>query len=104
MSNAFRKLRELQLNDTLINWHQFRIVSAYMPMLEYVEIGYNRMSTLEISSAQSIDLPQHSSIHTVNFDSNELSSWTEICDGLKPLPTCVGLLCRHYTQKKQKLG
>lgn len=90
MSNAFRKLREVQLNDTLITWYEFRIVAGCMPMLGQVEIGYNRMKTLEIPNNLSAALPQHPSIHILNFDSNEFSSWTEICDGLRPFPACVG--------------
>ncbi|KAK7694061.1 hypothetical protein QCA50_003637 [Cerrena zonata] len=92
MSNAFRKLREVQLNDTLISWYEFRTVAAFMPMLGYVEIGYNRLKTLEIPHTPSADLPQHPSIHTINFDSNELFSWTEICDSLRPLPALERLL------------
>ena len=66
----FERIVELQLNDTLVTWGEFRDVSSFMPRLQSVELGYNRLKSL--SAKESKPIPP---IWCLNFDTNSLSDW-----------------------------
>ncbi|CAL1705710.1 unnamed protein product [Somion occarium] len=92
IADAFRQLRELQLNDTMTTWYELRVVIRYMPELQHVEVGYNRLRALEIPNQLSKDLFEHPNIRSINFDSNELHCWAEICEALRPITALDRLL------------
>ncbi|KAJ7461535.1 hypothetical protein FB451DRAFT_1268490 [Mycena latifolia] len=77
MTLAFSNLIELRLNGTLMTWKEMQQVTAAMPVLKIVEMGYNLID--EISSADR----QRSAIETINLDSNDLRSWVNVCDSLQ---------------------
>ncbi|KAJ6531237.1 hypothetical protein B0H19DRAFT_1190890 [Mycena capillaripes] len=79
MSLAFSNLIELRLNGTLTTWNEMQQVTASMPVLRIVEIGYNLIDELS-----SDDLIQGSTIETINLDSNDCRDWVQICDALRP--------------------
>ncbi|KAI6166847.1 hypothetical protein EDD17DRAFT_1541543 [Pisolithus thermaeus] len=74
---AFEHVVELQLNDTLITWAEFREVVCFMSALRVVELGYNRLTSLSAKSTKSVPL-----IHDLNFDINELSDWMSVASSL----------------------
>lgn len=76
-STAFEHVVELQLNDTLITWAEFREVACFMSALRVVELGYNRLTSLSAKSSKFVPL-----IHDLNFDINELSDWTSVATAL----------------------
>ena len=76
--SAFVKLTDLQLNDTLTTWQEMQEVTAQMPNLRLVEMGYNRLTTLSSSG------PIDSKIQVINLDTNECRDWSNICQALKP--------------------
>jgi tubulin-specific chaperone E len=83
MSSAFPKLKELQLNGTLMTFGEIQEVISYMPNLQAIEIGYNHLvvlSTLEAS------VPIQSSLYSMNLDGNECKDWPHVCLSLKPYP------------------
>ncbi|KAJ7864819.1 hypothetical protein B0H14DRAFT_2440573, partial [Mycena olivaceomarginata] len=82
MTAAFTNLIELRLNGTLTTWNEMQHVTAAMPALQIVEIGYNFID--ELSSTNSIH--QGSTIETINLDSNELRDWVHISDSLRSYP------------------
>jgi hypothetical protein len=55
-------------------------VTAYMPKLEVVELGYNLLCWLVPSTFQS---PPESTIISFNLDSNECCDWSHICQALR---------------------
>ncbi|KAJ7085686.1 CAP Gly-rich domain-containing protein [Mycena belliarum] len=81
MTLAFSNLTELRLNGTLMTWQEMQQVTASMPILKIVEMGYNR-----IESISSADFAYGSTIETLNLDSNDLHSWVNICDSLRSYP------------------
>jgi hypothetical protein len=81
MTAAFTNLIELRLNGTLTTWNEMQHVTAAMPALQIVEIGYNFID--ELSSTNSI---QGSTIETINLDSNDLRDWVHISDSLRSYP------------------
>ncbi|TCD68444.1 hypothetical protein EIP91_010730 [Steccherinum ochraceum] len=90
MERAFRNLKELQLNATLTTWSESRVITAYMPALELLELGYNRLRVLaednpNVTPAPTPPLQGNHSIRTVNFDGNRLQSWEEISIAMQPL-------------------
>ncbi|KAI6109640.1 hypothetical protein F5141DRAFT_1004120 [Pisolithus sp. B1] len=76
-ATAFEHIVELQLNDTLITWAEFREVVCFMSALRMVELGYNRLTSLSAKSTESVPL-----IHDLNFDMNELSDWISVASSL----------------------
>ncbi|KAF8205723.1 hypothetical protein K438DRAFT_1905308 [Mycena galopus ATCC 62051] len=77
MTLAFSNLIELRLNGTLTTWAEMQQVTAAMPMLRIVEMGYNL-----IDEVFSNGLLPGSTIETINLDSNELRDWVQISDSL----------------------
>ncbi|KAJ7256464.1 hypothetical protein B0H12DRAFT_1202025 [Mycena haematopus] len=81
MTLAFTNLIELRLNGTLTTWAEMQQITAAMPVLRMVEMGYNLID--ELSSTDSL---QGSTIETINLDSNDLRDWVHICDSLRSYP------------------
>ncbi|KAJ3515736.1 hypothetical protein NLJ89_g1578 [Agrocybe chaxingu] len=81
LTGAFQKLVEVQLNETLISWPEMQAITASMPVLQVVELGYNRLSRL--SDDTSPRSPPNSAVEVFNLDSNLLSDWSHICGSLK---------------------
>ncbi|KAH7889522.1 hypothetical protein F5I97DRAFT_1844874 [Phlebopus sp. FC_14] len=81
--SAFQQLVELQLNKTLITWEEFSRVSQCMTRLKIVELGHNRLESLVADSSSIIP-----TIQSFNFDSNQLSDWTQISESMSK---CVRL-------------
>ncbi|EEB93744.1 hypothetical protein MPER_07563 [Moniliophthora perniciosa FA553] len=79
-ATAFNNLLELELNGTLTTWSEFRKITAFMPKIRAVEMGYNRLGKL--TSSDSFDSP----IQSLNLDTNELLDWNNICDTAKSFP------------------
>ncbi|KAL4077235.1 hypothetical protein V8B97DRAFT_1915339 [Scleroderma yunnanense] len=69
-------LERLVLN-TLVTWEEFREVLSFMPGLQVVELGYNRLTSLHTKGLKPI--PR---IHCLNFDTNELSDWADMAFSL----------------------
>ncbi|KAJ7149343.1 hypothetical protein C8R46DRAFT_1179791 [Mycena filopes] len=79
MALAFSNLIELRLNGTLITWREMQQVTASMPVLRIVEIGYNLIDDLTSSD----DPFRTSTIQTLNLDTNECRDWIHICESLR---------------------
>ncbi|KAJ7137777.1 outer arm dynein light chain 1 [Mycena epipterygia] len=79
MGLAFSNLTELRLNGTLMTWREMQRVTAAMPVLKIVEMGYNLIDQLS-----SGDPVQGSAIENINLDSNDCHDWVHICDSLRP--------------------
>ncbi|KAJ7481176.1 hypothetical protein B0H11DRAFT_2157842 [Mycena galericulata] len=77
---AFSNLVELRLNGTLTTWKEMKQVTATMPVLRIVEMGYNLID--ELSSGEPVQVG--SAIETINLDSNDCHDWVHICDSLRP--------------------
>ncbi|KAF7337954.1 Tubulin-specific chaperone E [Mycena venus] len=79
MTLAFSHLIELRLNGTLTTWNEMQQITAAMPILRIIEMGYNLIDELSTG-----DLSQGSTIETINLDSNDLRDWVHIYDSLQP--------------------
>ncbi|KAK7038108.1 tubulin-specific chaperone E [Favolaschia claudopus] len=79
---AFPNLIELRLNHTLTTWKEMQRVTAAMPALQIIEVGYNFIDKLSSPS-----LVQESKISTINLDSNNLDNWVHISDSLQSYPS-----------------
>jgi hypothetical protein len=73
---AFVSLRELQLNDTGLDWRGYSHIEQYMTRLEHVEMGFNYLRQLNDGL---LPREKNASVETLNLDSNELSSWLDVC-------------------------
>ncbi|KAI1794651.1 hypothetical protein LXA43DRAFT_995970 [Ganoderma leucocontextum] len=84
-SSAFHRLEELQLSATLLTWSEFQALLPYMPALNTVELGYNRLRAL---LPDSTSRPNHRAraLQEVNLDGNELSSFADINEAMSYLP------------------
>lgn len=51
-----------------------------MPCLKSVEFGYNRL--VRLSGSESSAIPPHSTLQSLNLDSNSLSDWVHVCSSL----------------------
>lgn len=80
LKNAFLRLAELQLNDTLITWADMQVITAFMPQLQAVEMGYNKLTRLGGDKPPS---SPNSTILSINLDSNLCSDWIHIWGALK---------------------
>ncbi|KAJ7685581.1 hypothetical protein DFH06DRAFT_1358117 [Mycena polygramma] len=87
MALAFCNLIELRLNGTLTTWAEMQQVTAAMPVLKIVEIGYNHIDEL-----YSGELIRGSTIETINLDSNECRDWVQICNSVRPYPSLERLV------------
>ncbi|KAH9945843.1 uncharacterized protein BXZ73DRAFT_86099 [Epithele typhae] len=79
----FQKLEDLQLSATLTTWNECRSLLQYLPSLKAIEFGYNRIRLLSDNDSP---WPSHENLQSVNFDSNELYSFTDLHDGLENIP------------------
>jgi len=79
---AFSRLRELQLNSTLISWAEFRDTARLMMSLQSVELGYNNLESL--SAPSSATLPE---LLSFNFEGNLLGGWVQTADSLRDFTT-----------------
>ncbi|KAJ4475697.1 hypothetical protein J3R30DRAFT_3376039 [Lentinula aciculospora] len=76
MSISFLNLTDLQLNGSLIGWHEVQRVTSFMPKLVSIELGSNQLCELEDSATPS---SVHSSIRNINLEDNKCREWTRIC-------------------------
>lgn len=89
MRGAFPKLLELQLNGTLIDWPEMQWITAYMPQLSSVELGYNALS--QLAEAVEPTPPSSAPLENVNLDGNSLTNWLNILPHLQTYPSYVGI-------------
>ncbi|KAI0032818.1 hypothetical protein K488DRAFT_49021 [Vararia minispora EC-137] len=81
-TQLFQRLTELQLSGTLMSWQAMLDVIARMPALKHLEMGYNRLSTLDSDQSGG---PEGTGLELINFDSNQLSHWDGICHSLRSM-------------------
>ncbi|KAF5330813.1 hypothetical protein D9619_005494 [Psilocybe cf. subviscida] len=81
LPNAFRTVTEIQLNDTLMTWTDMRTITAFMPHLQVIEMGYNRLTRLAGDKPPTTFM--NTTVQFINLDSNYLSEWTHLCTSLK---------------------
>lgn len=91
LPNAFRTVTEIQLNDTLMTWTDMRTITAFMPHLQLIEIGYNRLTRLAGDKPPKTFM--NPSVQFINLDSNYLSEWTHLCTSLKSFQSYVHIFC-----------
>jgi Leucine-rich repeat (LRR) protein len=87
LPNAFRTVTEIQLNDTLMTWTDMRTITTFMPHLQVIEMGYNRLTRLAGDKPPKTFM--NSSVTFINLDSNFLSEWTHLCASLKGFQSYV---------------
>ncbi|KAF9469222.1 CAP Gly-rich domain-containing protein [Collybia nuda] len=79
MQSAFMTLTQVQLNGTMMTWAEMQEVTAYMPGLHLVEMGYNGLVRLQSST---LSAPLNTTIEVLNLDSNLCSEWGHIYNSL----------------------
>lgn len=84
LMGCFNSLTELGLNNTLISWHDITKVTATMPKLRTLEVGYNRFTDDSLKSSH--PLWRNTSVRAINLDTNQISEWEDICTALLELP------------------
>ncbi|KAG8217681.1 hypothetical protein J3R82DRAFT_5834 [Butyriboletus roseoflavus] len=84
---AFSRLRELQLNSTLISWADFRDVAKFMTSLRSVELGHNYLESLSARSSSAV-----TELVSLNFEGNHLDDWIQTADSLRDLTTLQRLI------------
>lgn len=87
LPNAFRTVTEIQLNDTLMTWTDMRTITAFMPHLQVIEMGYNRLTRLAGDKPPTTFM--NTTVQFINLDSNYLSEWTHLCTSLKSFQSYV---------------
>jgi len=87
--DAFPRLQEIQLNDTRLTWTDMKSITACMPQLEAIEMGYNQLSRL---SDATVSIPNNTTVRFLNLDTNLISEWVHVCTSLKEYPSYVTLL------------
>ncbi|KAF9482808.1 RNI-like protein [Pholiota conissans] len=80
LANAFLRLTEIQLNATLMTWAEMQKITAFMPQLQAVEMGYNQLTRLR---GDNLPTSFNSTISTINLDSNLCSDWIHLWSALK---------------------
>lgn len=80
MESSFLRLTELQMNGTLVTWREMQIITAFMPQLRLVEMGYNQIDNLSSDPDKPLS---NSSIQVLNLDNNLCSDWIQICSSLQ---------------------
>ena len=93
LAAAFARLTELLLNATLTPWAHMQEITAPMPRLEAVEMGYNHLTDLTPSTK----CAAHPGIRAINLEGNECADWAVVCGRLQeyqsqvgfPLPICA---------------
>ncbi|EKM55323.1 uncharacterized protein PHACADRAFT_173426 [Phanerochaete carnosa HHB-10118-sp] len=81
-SEAFSKIKELQISSTLTRWSETMHLVSCMPSLCILETGYNRLERLAITDGAPQTHAEHSTLRAINFDGNSLHSWSDICSAL----------------------
>ncbi|KAH9483960.1 Tubulin-specific chaperone E [Psilocybe cubensis] len=80
LATAFQRLTEIQLNDTLISWSDMQTITAFMPQLRVIELGYNHLSRLCGDKRSTAFKPN---LESLNLDTNACSDWMHICDSFR---------------------
>jgi len=98
LTDAFPRLKEIQLNDTRLTWTDMKLITAYMPQLEAIEMGYNQLSRLVDAT---FSTSYNTTVRFLNLDTNLISDWLHICASLREYQSYVILsmlriLCCHY--------
>lgn len=75
---VFSRLSELQLNNTLISWVEFRDVARFMTSLRSVELGHNYLESLSARSSSAV--PE---LLSLNFEDNLLEDWVKTTNSLR---------------------
>lgn len=75
---VFSRLCELQLNNTLISWVEFRDVARFMTSLRSVELGHNYLESLSARSSSAV--PE---LLSLNFEDNLLEDWVKTTNSLR---------------------
>lgn len=91
---AFSKLRELQISSTLATWTQVRELVSYMPSLQLLEAGYNRLHSLDLFTSH--NTMEDSSLQVINLDGNSLSQWSAVCGSLGPFTRYVKFITCYW--------
>ncbi|KAF9527024.1 hypothetical protein CPB83DRAFT_748494, partial [Crepidotus variabilis] len=89
--DAFQKISEIQLNNTLLTWAEICWLMAILPRLQVLEVGYNQLTSLALHHSLG-QFPQLSSLQSLNLDSNLFSDWVHICTVLKEYPNLQRLI------------
>lgn len=89
LTDAFPKVKEIQLNDTRMTWTDMKTITARMPQLEAIEIGYNQLSRL--ADATFSTSSYNTTVRFLNLDTNLISDWVHVCTSLKEYPLYVTL-------------
>ncbi|KAN0077124.1 hypothetical protein V8E55_010979 [Tylopilus felleus] len=84
---AFSRLRELQLNSTLISWVEFMEVARFMASLQSVELGHNYLKSLNPRSSSAIP-----GLLSLNFENNLLDDWIRTTDSLRDITSLERLI------------
>lgn len=88
LTDAFPRLKEIQLNDTRLTWKDMKSITACMPQLEAIEMGYNQLSRLTDAT---VSTPYNTTVCFLNLDTNLISDWAHVCTSLQEYPSYVTL-------------
>ncbi|KAJ3013566.1 hypothetical protein HKX48_005677 [Thoreauomyces humboldtii] len=88
MEGAFPKLKALTLLGTHMPWTEAEAVQKWLPSLDELHFGFNRLATFP-TSVVGFDV-----LRVLNLENNNLSSWTEIRK-LAHLPVLATLMLNH---------
>jgi len=88
LTNAFPRLKEIQLNDTRLTWTNMKSITACMPQLEAIEMGYNQLSRFTDATSST---SYNTTVNFLNLDTNLISDWVHLCVSLKEYPSYVTL-------------
>jgi hypothetical protein len=89
LTDAFPRLKEIQLNDTRMTWTDMKLITAFMPQLEAIEMGYNQLSRL--ADATFSTSSYNTTVRFLNLDTNLISDWVHVCTSLKEYASYVTL-------------
>lgn len=81
MATAFLHLTELQLNGTNTTWAEIEKITAFMPVLRLVELGYNFLTSLQ--TREDVPPDDSNTIQIINLDTNACSDWIDISESLQ---------------------
>jgi hypothetical protein len=66
-----------------MTWAEMQIVTANMPKLNVVELGYNGLSTFPPSNSPVLAT---NVIRVLNLDGNQCDDWSHVCEALRAYP------------------
>ncbi|KAL1732491.1 hypothetical protein EV714DRAFT_206804 [Schizophyllum commune] len=89
LTAAFPRLTELLLNATLTPWAHMQEITAPMPRLEAIEMGYNHLTDLTPSA----ECTAHPGIRAINLEGNECADWAA-SGSSACLNSYVTIICR----------